>query len=257
MKNFALIGFIIVALTGSVFSQKKTTAKVDHSKEVRAVFDILIEGIKSADVEKVMSVYEKSDRTLFFNNNGSATIGWETMRANRERLYSKTTNVTLETTGVRVEILSPTTAYVSCKWKQTQDFDGKAESASGRMTLVFKKIGKDWKVVHLHTSPDMPDANRPVMPSERTTPTPDSVSYINISFGAESQLSLAKYKRLKTGMSYRAVVSILGSEGEVTFSETVGNYQIRSYKWDGGNYRMIFATFTNDKMTSKTQANLD
>lgn len=164
MKKLMLLAILLMVSVISVSAQK---AKADPAKDIRAVFDTLIDGIKNSDVEKVMSVYEKSDRTLFFNNNGTATIGWETMKANRERLYSKTSNVTLETTGVRVEVLSPTAAYVSCKWKQTQDYDGKPESASGRMTLVFKKIGKDWKVVHLHTSPDAPDANRPVMPSER------------------------------------------------------------------------------------------
>ncbi len=48
-----------------------------------------------------------------------------------------------------------------------QEYNGKLESASGRMTLVFRLIRKDWKVVHLHTSPDSPDAARPVFPSER------------------------------------------------------------------------------------------
>jgi ketosteroid isomerase-like protein len=67
-------------------------------------------------------------------------------------------------------MLSPTAAYVTCKWKQSQEYDGKLENASGRMTLVFKKIGKDWKVVHLHTSPDAPPPTRPVMPSERQPP---------------------------------------------------------------------------------------
>jgi hypothetical protein len=36
------------------------------------------------------------------------------------------------------------------------------------MTLVFRKVDKDWKIIHLHTSPDNPPATRPVMPSERT-----------------------------------------------------------------------------------------
>jgi ketosteroid isomerase-like protein len=75
--------------------------------------------------------------------------------------------VSLETTGVRVEMLSPTSAYVSFKWKQQQEYDGKLETASGRTTLIFKKIGKDWKAVHLHTSPDNPGPNRPVLDSER------------------------------------------------------------------------------------------
>jgi len=64
-------------------------------------------------------------------------------------------------------MLGKDSAYVSCKWKQQQEYSGKLESASGRMTLVFKLIGKDWKVIHLHTSPDNPDATRPVLTSER------------------------------------------------------------------------------------------
>ncbi len=118
-----------------------------------------------------MSVYEKSDRVLFFNNNGTATIGWENMKKNREASYAKTKDVTLDITGLRVEMLGKTAAYVSCKWKQSQVYDGKLENASGRMTLVFKLIGKDWKIVHLHTSPDNPPASRPVLDSEREPDT--------------------------------------------------------------------------------------
>ncbi len=174
MKKFTILSFIILALTCAAFGQKTKTVKVKTTtvttisdKGVRDAFDRLIEGIRQVDAEKVMSVYQNSDRILFFNNNGSATIGWETMKNNRESLYEKTSNVSLDVTGLRVEMLAKDAAYVTCKWKQQQEFGGKLETASGRMTLVFKLIGKDWKVVHLHTSPDNPDTNRPVLPSER------------------------------------------------------------------------------------------
>ena len=170
MRKILCVATAILMLATVSFSQKAAGAKVDPTKPVRDVFDRLIEGIKQVDAAKVMSVYDNSERTLFFNNTGTATLGWTTMKENREQSYAKTKNVSIDPTGVRVELLSPTSAYVTCKWKQTQEYDGKLESASGRMTLVFKKIGKDWKVVHLHTSPDAPAATRPVLPSERTTP---------------------------------------------------------------------------------------
>jgi ketosteroid isomerase-like protein len=166
MKKFAIFGFIILAVTFSAFGQKKAALKTDASKDVRAVFDRLVEGIKQADAAKVMSVYNKSEDILF-NNNGSVTRGWETMRANREASYKNASNVSLETTGVRIEMLGRDGAYLTCKWTQRQEYNGKLETASGRMTLVFKLIGKDWKVMHLHTSPDNPDATRPVLDSER------------------------------------------------------------------------------------------
>jgi ketosteroid isomerase-like protein len=171
MKNFAIVLLFMLAFAFTGFAQKNKglVVKPDAKKEVQAAFDRLTDGIRQADWKKVMSVYDNSERILFFNNNGSATIGWENMRANRESLYANTKNVTLDITGLRVEILAKDSAYVTCKWKQTQEYKGKLESASGRMTLVFRLIGKDWKVVHLHTSPDNPDATRPVFPSERET----------------------------------------------------------------------------------------
>ncbi len=174
MKKIALLSFIILALTFTAFGQKAKTVKVKTTtvtvtnvKDVRDAFDRLVEGIKQIDAEKVMSVYQNGDRILFFNNNGSATIGWETMKKNRDTLYAKTKDVNLEITGLRIEMFGKDAAYLTCKWKQTQEYDGKLESASGRMTLIFKLIGKGWKVVHLHTSPDNPDATRPVLTSER------------------------------------------------------------------------------------------
>lgn len=159
----------IAFLSFGVSAQKAGAGavKVDPAKAVRDAFDRLIEGIRQVDAEKVMSVYDKNENNLFFNNNGSVTRGWQTMKDNRVSSYAKTKNVSIETTGVRVEMLGANSAYVTCKWKQDQEYDGKLETASGRMTLVFTKVGKDWKIAHLHTSPDNPAPSRPVLDSER------------------------------------------------------------------------------------------
>src|SRR5688500_4631251 len=93
MKNYTLTIGIIAVLAACAFGQKAAAAKADPSKGVRDAFDRLIEGIKQVDADKVMSVYEKSERVLFFNNNGSATIGWENMKNNRESSYAKTKDV--------------------------------------------------------------------------------------------------------------------------------------------------------------------
>ena len=167
MKNLIFGTAIIVTLAFSASAQKAATGKADPAQGVRIAFERLIDGIKQVDVEKVMAGYEKSDRLLIFNNNGSATIGWDNVKANITASYAKITNVTLDITGLRVELLAPKSAYVTCKWKQSQENEGKLENASGRMTLIFKLIGKDWKITHRHTSPDRPDATRPVFPSER------------------------------------------------------------------------------------------
>ncbi len=174
IKNIATALFVILTLSFAVFAQTtKTSRAVELAKvneaEVKAAFDTLTAGIRERDADKVMGVYHKDARTLFFNYNGTATIGWENMNANRQASYAKRANVTLEITGLRVEILSVTSAYVSCKWKQTQEFEGELEQSTGRMTLIFKKFGKDWKIVHLHTSPDGFPSEVVIPPSEKDT----------------------------------------------------------------------------------------
>ena len=167
MKKIALIASVLLVISSVTYAQKHSVAKADPAKAVRAAFDRLIDGIKQVDADKVLAAYEKSERLLVFNNNGSATIGWDNVKNNVTSSYVKAANVSLDVTGVRVEMLGTLSAYVSCKWVQRQEYDGKLENASGRMTLIYRKIGTEWKIVHRHTSPDNPGPTRPVLPSER------------------------------------------------------------------------------------------
>lgn len=170
MYKYLAAIFFLTVLTVSSFGQKSAAAaKAEPSKSVKDAFERLLEGIRQLDLTKVMDGYEKGPRTLFFNNNGSITLGWDQMESNRKASYARTKDVSLTVEGVRVEMLGPKAAYVSCTWKQSQVYDGKLENAAGRMTLIFKLVGKDWKVVHLHTSPSAPAENRPVFDSEKKT----------------------------------------------------------------------------------------
>ncbi len=171
MRRSIIGAFIFFVCAAAAFGQQKSVpTKADPTKGVRDAFERLIEGIRQVDGEKVMDAYEKSDRLLIFNNNGSATIGWDNVKSNVDASYPKIKNVTLDITGLRVEMFGKTAAYVTCKWKQSQEYEGNLESSAGRMTLIYKLIGKDWKVTHRHTSPELPAPNRPVLPSERTDP---------------------------------------------------------------------------------------
>ncbi|MGI8735098.1 MAG: YybH family protein [Pyrinomonadaceae bacterium] len=139
---------------------------------VIAAFNELIEGIRKTNVKMVAGVYLNSPRLLLFNNNGTVTRGWEQMRKNRESSYPELKDVKLDVRDVQITMLGRDGALVTCLWTQSQTYQGTPETASGRMTLVFKRTGKDWKAVHLHTSPDKPDPSR-VMPSEQTpSPSP-------------------------------------------------------------------------------------
>jgi len=147
----------------------QTTAAAAASpaeRAVRATFETLLNGIRKSDVEMVMSVYWNSPQLVIFNNNGTVTRTWEQVRANRASSYPDAKNVQLEVRDVRVQMLGAGGAMVSCLWTQSQEFRDAPESATGRLTVVFRLINNGWKIVHTHTSPSAPDPSR-LLPSEQ------------------------------------------------------------------------------------------
>jgi ketosteroid isomerase-like protein len=145
---------------------KVVTPETPGSQSVVAAFNSLINGIRHADVKAVTSVYLDSPRLILFNGNGTVTKGWDQMRRNRESSYPDIKDVKLDIRDLSITMLGRDGAVVSCLWTQTQTFKGTPETATGRMTLVFKRVGGDWKAIHLHTSPDRPDPSR-ILPSEQ------------------------------------------------------------------------------------------
>lgn len=154
----------------STTSTPRQSATDPAAKAVEAVFNTLIDAIRRADAGAAMTVYWNSPNLLVFNYNGTATRTWDQVRANRTTSYPKMENVKLDVRDVRVQTLGRDAALVTCLWSQSQTSDGRPESSTGRLSLVFRRVGAEWKIVHTHTSPDNPDPSR-VMPSERTMTT--------------------------------------------------------------------------------------
>jgi len=153
---------------------KPATTETPGSRDVVAAFNALIGGIRRSDVRAVSNVYWNSPRLILFNNNGSVTKSWDQMRRNRESSYRDLKDVKLDIRELSISMLGRDGAVVSCLWTQSQIYKGTPETATGRMTLVFKRTGKDWKAIHLHTSPDRPEPSR-LLPSEQiptTSPSP-------------------------------------------------------------------------------------
>ena len=152
-------------------AQKPPATTPAGAEGVVEAFNALLDGIRHASVTEVMSVYWNSSQLNLFNYNGTVTKGWQQVKKNRESSYPEIKDVKLEVRDVSVTMLGRDGATVTCLWTQTQNYKGTPESVSGRMTLVFKRVGNAWKAIHLHSSPDNP--NPAVIPaSERPSPSP-------------------------------------------------------------------------------------
>lgn len=146
------------------------------SEGVLAAFNALLEGIRHASVDEVTAVYWNNSRLNLFNYNGSVTKGWDQVRKNRESSYPEIKDVKLDVRDVSVTMLGKDGALVTCQWTQSQTYKAVPETAAGRMTLVFKRIGTTWKAIHLHSSPETPNPAA-IPPSEQRpaaspSPTP-------------------------------------------------------------------------------------
>ncbi|MDX6496940.1 MAG: SnoaL-like domain [Blastocatellia bacterium] len=152
-------------------SQKRTQAA--PSSGVVAAFNNLLDGIRHADVKAATGAYQNTPRLVLFNYNGTVTRGWDQLKQNREASYPEMKDVKLEVKDLRVIVLGRDAALITCQWTQSMTFRGTPETDSGRMTIVFRKVGATWKAIHLHTSPDRPDPSR-IPPSEQTATPPKS-----------------------------------------------------------------------------------
>jgi ketosteroid isomerase-like protein len=156
----------------------KASATDPTARGVLAAFESLLEGIRHADVDAVTAAYWNSPQLILFNNNGTVTRGWQQMKENRANSYPNLKDVKLEVRDLRVQMLGREGALLTCLWTQSQVYKGTPENASGRMTIIFRRVGNTWKAIHLHTSPDAPDPARlpaseqatPQTPKPKTTP---------------------------------------------------------------------------------------
>jgi len=159
--------------TPSTPAPKKTPASAQQApgaEGVLAAFNTLLDGIRHANVNEVMGAYWNSSQLNLFNYNGTVTKGWQQVKKNRESSYPEIKDVKLDVHDVSVTMLGRDGAVVTCLWNQSQNYKGTPETVSGRMTLVFKRIGTEWKAIHLHSSSDNP--NPAVIPPSEGRPSP-------------------------------------------------------------------------------------
>ncbi len=80
--------------------KQTTTTHAPGSEGVLAAFNTLLDGIRHASVDEVMSAYWNNPGLNLFNYNGSVTKGWQQVRKNRESSYPEIKDVKLEVRDV-------------------------------------------------------------------------------------------------------------------------------------------------------------
>lgn len=72
-------------------------------------------------------------------------------------------------------------------------------------------------------------------------------------------ITMEEYNQIETGMSYDEVRAIIGSDGELSGTSSVGGYTVSIYTWYGNGMAGSNAnvTFSNGEVTAKAQVGLE
>lgn len=115
---------------------------------VSSVLGIQEKAWNDGDLDGFMAHYWKSD-DLTFSSGGDTTRGWNaTMKRYQERYPTKADMGRLALSDFEITPLGDSAALVLGRWKVERD----SEPLEGNFSLVMRKLGGRWVVIHDHTS---------------------------------------------------------------------------------------------------------
>ena len=142
MKYFWLL------LIAGLISCGGSTQRSNSKAEIMAVLMQQQQFWNQGNIEGYMKGYYKSD-SLRFASGGNVTYGWETTLNRYKKSYpDKEAMGKLLFSNIDVKILSENSALVFGKWELQRD----KNHPWGLFTLIFKKSGCGWRIIHDHTS---------------------------------------------------------------------------------------------------------
>lgn len=135
--------FLVVMVAGTLWAgdAKKDTAKI------KEIMDEQVNLWNQGNFEGFMAGYWKSE-SLTFQSGNTRRKGWETLLAMYKKNYAGEKRGILEFTDIEMKVLTKELVLVLGRWKVTAN----EETKEGMFTLIFRRIGKNWKIIHDHSS---------------------------------------------------------------------------------------------------------
>lgn len=141
-----ILTIAIVAAAQTKGSVSKRDAKIMN--EVRAVLETQVAAWNRGDIEGFMDGYARSNETVFVSGD-AVTRGWQTVLDRYKKGYDSREKMgTLSFSDLEITPLSKDSAVVLGSWKLVRAKD----TPHGRFTLIFRKTGQGWRIIHDHTS---------------------------------------------------------------------------------------------------------
>ena len=137
---------LVLLLSAAAGAQGQRDAKAEAA--IRAVLDAQAAAWNRGDIEGFMDGYARSDSTVFVSGD-SVTRGWQTVLDRYKKSYDTREKMgTLEFSDLEIKVLGKDVGVAHGRWQLTRAKD----VPHGRFTLIFRRTGKNWRIIHDHTS---------------------------------------------------------------------------------------------------------
>jgi ketosteroid isomerase-like protein len=119
---------------------------------IRAVLDSQSTAWNNGDIDGYMQGYWQSD-SLLFTSGGNMERGWRAARDKYRQSYSTREKMGVLTfSGIEVHELSGESAWIFGHWMLERQKD----RPHGVFTLIMRRFPDGWKIIHDHTSAEIP-----------------------------------------------------------------------------------------------------
>lgn len=122
---------------------------LDARREILELLEAQVRDWNKGDLEGFLRGYLNSS-TLSFYGGGTVVSGIEALRERYERNYRSEGKEMghLAFHAVVVDVLAADAVLVRGRWEVVTS----SETLGGLFTLLFRRVGRDWRIVHDHTS---------------------------------------------------------------------------------------------------------
>ncbi|MCP5051144.1 MAG: nuclear transport factor 2 family protein [bacterium] len=118
-----------------------------NAAKIRSVMDRQVREWNNGNIDGFMAGYWKSEQFTFQSGNKRLT-GWNQLIAMYKKNYAGAKMGKLTFKDIKIKSLSPDIYLTLGRWQVA----GKEETKEGLFTLVFRRIDKQWKIIHDHSS---------------------------------------------------------------------------------------------------------
>src|SRR5918992_5628836 len=152
-RNSLFVATVALLLLTCVFvveAQKENAAKLNKQDmktiaAIRAVLDAQAAAWNRGDIEGYMDGYARSDDIVFISGD-SLSYGWQTVLDRYKKNYNTREKMgTLSFSDLEIKLIGKDAASVIGRWKLTL---ANNDTPHGRFTLIFRRTGKNWRIVH-------------------------------------------------------------------------------------------------------------